>query len=81
MARIGHIDKVACSYRSASEAKVHYWGFIVVDETLVPIRLTARQVEQAYLRAMNNMGDYPAEPGKMEEWFDQLMVGHDIKRG
>lgn len=81
MTQIGHFDKKACTDRTPGEAKAHYWGYIVVDDTMLPVRLTAKQVEGAYLRAMNNMDDCPGEPGKLEEWFDQLMTGRDIKRG
>jgi len=78
--RIGHFEKKACTDWTPGEAKSHYWGFVVVGDKLVPIRLTEKQMQTAHIRAQNNMDDCPKEPGKLEEWVDQLLTGKDIKR-
>ena len=50
------------------------------DDTLVPIRLTQNQLQQAAKTASRNMDDCPTPPSKLEEWFEQLACGKDIKR-
>lgn len=80
MARIGHFSKRACTDRSAGEHASHYWGYVVIDDRLTPVRLTQKQAERAHAVALNNMDDCPPAPGKLEEIWDQLMTGKDIVR-
>ena len=80
MAPIGHFDKKDCTNRQPGELATHYWGWVVVEGKLRPVRLTAKGMLAAVKVAENNIGDCPKAPGKMEEWLDQLATGTDIKR-